>query len=83
MTPRVHDWLAHHALRDDQKPALIEVASGRRWTYREFHERSGRLAVHLREKLGVARGDRVSVLAENSADTFVVQFACARLGAIL
>ena len=32
--------------------------------------------------LGVARGDRVAVLALNTTDTLEVQFACGRIGAV-
>ena len=41
-----------------------------------------RLATHLRDKLKVARGDRVAVLALNTTDTLEVQFACFRIGAV-
>ena len=37
---------------------------------------------HLRDRLEVARGDRVAVLALNTTDTLEVQFACGRLGAV-
>ena len=37
---------------------------------------------HLRDRLKVARGDRVAVLALNTTDTLEVQFACGRIGAV-
>ena len=36
----------------------------------------------MRDKLKIARGDRVAVLALNTTDTLEVQFACGRLGAV-
>ena len=34
------------------------------------------------DRLNIARGDRVAVLAHNTTDTLEVQFACGRLGAV-
>src|SRR5262249_15654157 len=59
-----------------------DLASERRLTYAQFDARISRLATHLRERLGINRGDRVAVLALNTTDTLEVQFACGRLGAI-
>ena len=60
----------------------IDLASERRLSYAQFDARISRLATHLRDKLGVARGDRVAVLALNTTDTLEVQFACGRIGAV-
>jgi long-chain acyl-CoA synthetase len=48
---------------------------------REVHERAGRLAGALRG-MGVARGDRVGVLAANSPEWVLLDLAALRLGAI-
>jgi fatty-acyl-CoA synthase len=40
------------------------------------------LPTHLRDKLGVARGDRVAVPGAEHDDTLEVQFACGRIGAV-
>jgi fatty-acyl-CoA synthase len=77
-----YDWIAHHAMRTPKKTALIDLATERSFSYAQMDERISRLAQHLREKLGVKRGDRVAVLALNTTDTLEVQFACGRLGAI-
>src|SRR6516165_1550429 len=79
---RYYDWIAHYGLRTPDKTAVIDLASERRFTYAEFDARVSRLAGHLRDRLGVARGDRVTVLALNTTDTLEVQFACGRLGAV-
>ena len=80
---RYYDWIAHFGRRTPDKIAAIDLASQRRFTYAEFDARIARLALHLRDKLKVARGDRVAVLALNTTDTLEVQFACGRLGAVL
>lgn len=77
-----YDWLAHHRRRTPQKLALVDLHSGRRFSWAELDARSGRLARFLAEGLGVERGARVAVLAPNTSDVFEVQFACAKLGAI-
>src|SRR4029450_2891895 len=82
MSVRYYDWIAHHTRRSPGKIALVDLASGRRFSYGELNERVSRLAGHLRDALKVGRGDRVAVLALNTTDTMGVQFACFRLGAI-
>ena len=47
-----------------------------------MNDRTSRLAIALRSEFGINRGDRVAVLAENDSNTFEVQFACWKLGAI-
>ena len=79
---RHYDWIAHFGRRTPDKIAAIDLASDRRLSYAQFDARISRLATHLRDKLGVTRGDRVAVLALNTTDTLEVQFACFRIGAV-
>src|SRR5229473_6374693 len=79
---RHYDWIAHFARRTPDKLAAIDLASERRLTYAQFDARISRLAAHLRDRLKIACGDRVAVLALNTTDTLEVQFACGRLGAV-
>src|ERR1700760_1162156 len=76
------DAVAHHAMRRPNALATVDLATGRRHSYAVFDERVSRLAGSFRATYGVAAGDRVAVLAPNGTDTFDVQFACARIGAI-
>ncbi|MFE9452371.1 AMP-binding protein [Streptomyces sp. NPDC006739] len=64
------------------REALVEVASGRRWTYAEFAADVDRLAYALLAS-GVAKGDRVGIWAVNCAEWVLVQYATARIGAIM
>ncbi|MEC9345859.1 MAG: long-chain fatty acid--CoA ligase [Pseudomonadota bacterium] len=82
MSVKVYDWLAHHAGFRGDNLALVDLASGRRFTYIEANRRAGRVAAWLRHELGVGRGDRVGVLVANTTDVLEVQFACAKLGAV-
>jgi fatty-acyl-CoA synthase len=64
------------------REALVSRAQGIRWTYAELDAQVERCARGLLSA-GVAKGDRVGIWAPNSAEWVVVQFATARLGAIL
>jgi fatty-acyl-CoA synthase len=79
---RHYDWIAHFSRRTPDKVAVIDLFSERRFTCAQFDARISRLAAHLRDRLTIARGDRVAVLALNTTDTLEVQFACGRLGAV-
>ncbi|MFJ2510436.1 AMP-binding protein [Streptomyces griseoviridis] len=64
------------------REALVDVPSERRWTYREFAADVDRLARALLAD-GVAQGDRVGIWAVNCAEWVLVQYATARVGAIM
>ncbi len=64
------------------REALVECASGRRWTWSEFDDDVSALARGLMGA-GVAARDRVGIWAPNCAEWTMVQFATARIGAIL
>ncbi|MFN6977699.1 MAG: AMP-binding protein [Gemmobacter sp.] len=57
-------------------------AAGVRWTYAELAQAVDRLAAGLLS-LGVYRGDRVGIWAPNRPEWLLLQFATARIGAIL
>ncbi|MDR7255241.1 fatty-acyl-CoA synthase [Nocardioides sp. BE266] len=64
------------------REALVECASGRRWTWAELDADVDRVARGL-IGAGVGKGDRVGIWGPNSAEWTLVQFATARIGAIL
>jgi len=64
------------------REALVEVASGRRWTYAELDDEVDALARGL-IAAGVAKGDRVGIWAPNCAEWTITQYATAKVGAIL
>ncbi|MGX1854517.1 AMP-binding protein [Streptomyces sp. NPDC055299] len=68
--------------RCGDREALVEVASGRRWTYTELGRAVDEVALGLLAK-GVGKGDRVGMWAPNCAEWVLVQYATARIGAIL
>ena len=64
------------------REALVEVASGRRWTWAELDRDVDTLARGLMGA-GIAQGDRVGIWAPNRAEWTLTQFATAKIGAIL
>jgi fatty-acyl-CoA synthase len=64
------------------RDALVDVPSGRRWTYAELAADVDRLARALMA-IGVGTGDRVSIWAPNCPEWVLVQYATARIGAIM
>ena len=68
--------------RHGDREALVEIATGRRWTYASLNADVDALAVGLR-KAGIGKGDRVGIWAPNCAEWTMVQFATAKIGAIL
>ncbi|WP_260635184.1 AMP-binding protein [Streptomyces angustmyceticus] len=74
--------LARTIARFGDHEALVDVASGRRWTYTELGRAVDEVARGLLAK-GVGKGDRVGIWAPNCAEWVLVQYATARIGAIL
>jgi fatty-acyl-CoA synthase len=68
--------------RHPDREALVEVASGRRWTWAELDADVDALARGL-IAAGVAKGDRVGIWSPNCAEWTLVQYATAKVGAIL
>jgi fatty-acyl-CoA synthase len=64
------------------REAVVDVAAGKRLTYSELDTAVDELARGLLTR-GVARGDRVGIWAPNLLEWFLVQYATARIGAIL
>lgn len=62
--------------------AVVSMHQNIRWTYREFQDQVNTVARGLMG-MGVAKGDRVGIWAMNHAEWIVVQFATAKIGAIM
>jgi long-chain acyl-CoA synthetase len=78
--PLVHDLLRRSA---ERRPESIFVVDGtRRTTYGEIEARSGRMASVLIDA-GVARGDRVGLIAENSREYVEAYFGILKAGGVV
>ncbi|MFE9116089.1 AMP-binding protein [Streptomyces sp. NPDC007172] len=65
-----------------EREALVDAGSGRRWTYARFGADVDQLACALLAA-GVAKGDRVGIWAVNCPEWVLVQYATARIGAVM
>jgi fatty-acyl-CoA synthase len=76
------DPVALHARAQPDRLACVDLASGRRWTYRPLDEAIQRAVGVLETAYGIEPGQRIATLARNSADLLILQQAAMRLGAI-
>ena len=74
--------LARTVSRHPEREALVEVATGRRWTWAELDRDVDAVARGL-VAAGLDVGDRVGVWAPNCAAWTLVQYAAARAGIVL
>ena len=70
------------AARFPEREAVVDVPTGRRWTYAGLRADVDALASALLEE-GIVPGDRVAIWAPNCPEWVLVQFAAAKVGAIL
>jgi len=75
----LHQLFEATAGRVPDKVAL--VTGGRRYTYRELDALATRLAAGL-QGLGVKRGDRVAIFADNGVEMVISVFAALKAGAV-
>ena len=78
----IPDFLDGIAARFPNREALVSRHQGIRWTYGEYLCEIERLARGLLA-LGIRRGDRVGIWGPNSHEWAMVQYATARIGAIM
>ena len=74
--------LRRSVARFADREAVVDVASGRRLTYAQLDSAVDELARGLFAR-GVQSGDRVGIWGLNCVEWFLVQYATARIGAIL
>ena len=79
----IGDWLGKRELLTPDRLALVDDATGLRYTYRQLNERANRCAYALHHNCGVGKGDRVAILAKNRIEYLDLFFATGKLGAIL
>ncbi len=77
------DVLGERARLSPGKTALVFVPTGERFTYGELNAGRRRAAALLRDRLGLAKGDRVGLLAHNRVEYVDLFFAAAKTGIVL
>src|SRR5207244_7021569 len=76
------DWIARAAERDPRKPWIVSAEDGRSVSYGDLRELTRRVATVLRDR-GVARNDRVALLANNAIEHLLVYFGVMVYGATI
>lgn len=78
---RAYDWLDHHRANRGHKEAIRDLGTERRFTYADLDARADAMSAWC-ASIGIGRGDRIALLAQNGVEYFDLQFSCARTGAI-
>ena len=78
----IGDNLDRTAARFGDREALVDRAAGKRWTYDEFVADVDAVALGMLGS-GIVKGDRVGIWAPNCWEWVLVQYATAKIGAIL
>ena len=78
---RAYDWLDHHRANRGHKEAIRDLGTERRFSYADLDVRADAMSAWC-ASIGVGRGDRIALLAQNGVEYFDLQFSCARTGAI-
>jgi fatty-acyl-CoA synthase len=78
----IGDDLDRTAAAHPDREALVEVQTGRRWTYAQLRADVDAVALGLLAA-GAAKGDRLGIWSPNVAEWTLVQYATAKLGVIL
>jgi fatty-acyl-CoA synthase len=85
-TPLLEQTIGHNlratAARFAEREALVDLASARRWSYAQLDHDVSELARALCAR-GIAKGERIGIWAPNLPEWVLVQYASARIGAIL
>jgi fatty-acyl-CoA synthase len=76
----VGDWIRKWSLLQPKKEALF--FEDRPFTYQELNDRINQLS-HLFLKMGMKKGDRLSILLHNCPQVIEIFFALSKIGAIL
>jgi len=76
------DYLSKREVFSPNAEALVDVASGRRYTYIEFNKRANQVANFLKQETGFQKGNRLCILAQNNLEYWEAFFGCQKCGGI-
>ncbi|MCB9732960.1 MAG: AMP-binding protein [Deltaproteobacteria bacterium] len=78
----IHDLVARWASLAPDRVAIDDLDHGRAVTWAELDRRVTQLGAALRGGLGLARGERVAMLAQGRLEVFETYLACVRAGLV-
>ena len=76
------DLLSKRARLTPEREALLDVGLGQRFSYAQLNARANQAANFLQQEYQVQKGDRVSILAQNSVVFVDLLFGLGKIGAI-
>lgn len=76
------DYLSKRDVFSPEAEALVDVETGKRYTYRAFNKRANRVANFLQQEIGFQKGNRLCILAQNSLEYWETFFGCQKCGGI-
>ena len=82
LTHTVGALLDDMARRYPDNEALVYPERGLRYTYKQFNDSCRRIAKGLM-RLGIKKGDNIAIWAYNVPEWVLLQFASAKIGAVL
>ena len=78
----IGDMLDQVAQRQPDNECVVAPEYGVRWSWKEFSERTDRIARGLMA-MGIQKGEHVAIWATNVPEWILLQFATAKMGAVL
>lgn len=77
------DWLKKWADYTPDRIAFKDHTTGAEYSYLAIYKLAGRIALHLRNRYQVEKGQRVAVIANNEFEYIPLFYALQRMGAIM
>jgi fatty-acyl-CoA synthase len=76
------DYLSKRDIFSPEAEALVDVETGKRYSYRAFNKRANKVANFLQEVVEFQKGDRLCILAHNSLEYWEAFFGCQKCGGL-
>jgi len=76
------DYLSKRDVFSPETEALVDVVTGKRYSYSTFNKQANKVANFLQQELRFQKGDRLCILAHNSLEYWESFFGCQKCGGI-
>jgi len=77
----LHEYFLDHVKNHPHKECVVDIESGRRYTYQEFNKFSNKYANFFKSR-GYKKGDVVALFVENSPEFFAIWLGLSKLGVV-
>jgi len=77
------DILTNRARLTPAREAIYDYQTNHRYSYKQFNERVNRTANFMKNRLGIKKGDRVTLYAHNCMAYLDILYAVGKIGAII